>query len=141
MKVKKQPNFKKIKDGINKKVYKALETSGTSTIAFLKKRIKKGVNAKGGRFRELKPETIKSKMRSKKKKGDLTMFEFSGDMLQSITHKTSQKNNSLKLYFDDADENKKAHYNIENHKRDFFELSDKEIKRIEDRISDSLINL
>ena len=47
----------------------------------------------------------------------------------------------MKLYFDDATENKKAYNNIHIHKRDFFELSDKEIDKVVDKISDSLINL
>lgn len=135
MKVKKQPNFKKIKDGINKKVYKALETSGNLTILALKKRVKRGSDADGAAFKSLSKETIARKS----KLGRKSMFEDSGDMLRSITHKT--KKNNLKLYFDDANENKKAYNNIYIHKRDFFELSDKEINKVVDKISDSLINL
>ena len=137
MRIKKTPNYKKVKKDINKKVYKALETSGTSTILALKKRIKKGVDAKGGKFKSLnaKYKGIKSKL------GKKAMFEFNGDMLRSITHKGDQNKNSLKLYFDDGNENNKAYYNTYINKRDFFELSDKEIKKIEDRISDSLINV
>lgn len=137
MKITKKPNYKKIKKDLNLKVYKALETSGTSTILALKKRIKKGVDAKGGKFKSL---NAKYKGR-KSKLGKKAMFEFTGDMLRSITHKGDQNKNSIKLYFDDGNENNKAYYNIYIHNRDFFELSDKEIKKIEDRISNSLINL
>jgi len=136
MRVKKTPNFKKIKKNINLKIYKALETSGNSTIIALKKRVKRGADANGAAFKSLSKETLARKS----KRGRKAMFEDTGDMLRSITHK-AKKDNTLKLYFDDANENKKAYNNIYIHKRDFFELSDKEIKKIEDKISDSLINL
>jgi len=136
MKFKSNINFDKLKKDFNKRVYKALETSGNSTILTLKKRIKKGVNAKGSQFKSLN-KTYKA---SKAKRGKIAMFELEGDMLRAITHET-KKNNILRFYFDDEDMNKRAHYNIDKHKRDFFELSDKEVNKIQNRISDSLNNL
>ena len=136
MKYKTNFNSKKIKKGINKRVYKALETSGNSTILALKKRVKRGADADGAAFKSLSKATLASKS----SRGKRAMFEDSGAMLRSITHK-AKKNNSMKLYFDDGDENDKAHYNIYIHKRDFFQLSDKEIDKVVEKISDSLINL
>jgi len=139
MKTKTNFSFDKIKKDFNKKVYKALETSGNSTILVLKKRIKKGVNADGGGFKDWD----KTYLARKAKRGKLAKFELSGDMLRSLVHETFKKNgnNGLRFHFDDGDENDKAHYNINNHKRDFMDLSNKEIKKIQDRISDSLNNL
>ena len=138
MKMLKMPDYKAIKKGINKKVYKALETSGTSTILALKKRVKRGADADGVAFKSLSKSTLADKA----KRGRKYMFEDSGDMLRSITYKT-KKGGSPKLlfHFDDANENKKAYNNINIHKRDFFNLSDKEINKVVDKISDSLINL
>ena len=136
MRIKKKPNYKQIKKNLNLRVYKSLQTSGNSTILALKKRIKAGKDAKGGSFKPLKDQTLKRKA----KRGRRFMFEDEGKMLRAITHETKD-NNVLRFYFDDSDENDKAHYNIFTHKRDFFRLSDKEIKKIEDRISDNLINL
>ena len=136
MRMTKRPDFKKVKKNLNLKIYKALQTSGNTAIVSLKKRVKRGADADGAAFKSLSKETLARKA----KRGRKAMFEDTGDMLRSITHKAT-KDNVLKLYFDDANENKKAYNNIYIHKRDFFELSDKEIKKIEDRISDSLINL
>lgn len=136
MKFKSNFDAKKINKGISNKVYKALETSGTSTILALKKRVKRGADADGVAFKSLSKETLARKSA----RGRKAMFEDSGDMLRSITHKT-KKTNSIKLYFDDANENKKAYNNIYIHKRNFFELSDKEIDKVVEKISNSLINL
>jgi len=136
MRIKKTPDFKKIKKNVDKKIYKALQTSGNMTILALKKRVKRGVDSKGGQFKSLD----KTYQKRKAKVGKKAMFEYSGDMLRSITHETKKKN-ILRFYFDDGDENDKAHYNINKYKRDFFELSDKEIGKIKDRISNSLIDL
>jgi hypothetical protein len=139
MKFKSNFDAKKINKGISNKVYKALETSGTSTILALKKRVKRGADADGVAFKSLSKETLARKSA----RGRKAMFEDSGDMLRSITHKTkkTKKTNSIKLYFDDANENKKAYNNIYIHKRNFFELSDKEIDKVVEKISNSLINL
>ena len=135
VKIKKTVNFDKLKKDVSRRVDKAFATVGNFTVLRLKKRIKKGIDDRGNRFKPLNAEYRKLKSQRNKE----AMFEFSGDMLRSMTHKA--KGSSVKIYFDDASENNKAYQNIYIHKRDFMLLSKKEIDDIIDKIENALGNI
>jgi len=135
MKIRKQPNWNRLQKDIERKVDKAFATAGNYTVLALKKRVKKGIDEKGNRFRALTPKYRQLKSSRNKE----AMFEFSGDMLRSMTHKA--KGSSVKIYFDDSNENRKAYQNIYIHKRDFMQLSKKEIEEIISKIEKALANI
>lgn len=112
MKITKKPNLTKKQKQISSSIEKAIELSGTGIINAFKKRIKSGTNDTGGRFKQLDP-TYKT---YKQAKGKNAMFEFSGDMLRSLTYKRISKGEDeyLRIYFDDNDMLKRASYNYQN---------------------------
>jgi len=131
MKITKTPNIKAKAKAIDKAINKGLSLSGYGAINSMKKRIKKGTNADGGSFKKLN----KAYQSYKKDLGKKAMFELSGDMLRSITFETKKKSddNILRIKFDDDDMRKRAKYNYLNGRK-FFELSDKEEKKIHSNV-------
>lgn len=127
MKVVKTLNIKAKAKAIDKAINKGLSLSGYGAINAMKKRIKKGTNADGGSFKPLN----KTYAARKKDLGKKAMFEYSGEMLRSITFETKKKsdNNILRIRFDDNDMKKRAKLNYLQGRK-FFELSDKEEQKI-----------
>jgi len=135
----KKPNYDKMRKNVQYRINRAMETSANSTLKLMKTRIKRGVNHKGGKFKSLS----KDYQDYKKDQGKLQMFEFSGDMLRSLKTKVKKTKDSARIImdFDDSNENEKAYQNIYTHKRDFMQVSDKEIDRIVRKIEKELLHI
>jgi len=117
--VKEEILYKRIKNG--------MDSTAPSLLLLFTNRIKSGVDAAGGRFKELS----KPYKKRKEKMGKHNMFEFSGKLIKNITYSKAMINRSRKTitlnFFIRKNQLKKAGWVSEI--RNFFEFSRAEISK------------